>query len=102
MHGFRVFEMSQLLNIPSRGLWSIATVRSLQPRTNILAFSKDHATASASPSVGEYQFSVGVVKEELANTSFQLFVQQTGAFSSGHSQYFWNNKYPIPDLLQSV
>ena len=55
MHGFGIFEMSQLLNIPSRGLlWSVATVRSLQPRTNILALSKDHATVNASPSVGEY------------------------------------------------
>ena len=101
MCGFGIFEMLQLLNIPNRGLWSVATVRSLQPRTNILAFSKDHATVSTSL-VGEYRFSVGVVKQEPANTSFQLFVQQTGAFSLGYSQCFWSNKHPIPDLLQLV
>ena len=62
MHGFGIFEMSQLLNIPNRGLWFIGTGRSLQPRRNILAFSKDHATVSTSPLVGEYRFSVGFVK----------------------------------------
>ena len=54
MRGFGIFEMLQLFNIPSRGLSSVANVRSLQPQTNILAFPKDHATASASTSVGEY------------------------------------------------
>ena len=36
----------------SRGLWSTATVRSLQPRTKNLALSRASATARASPSIG--------------------------------------------------
>lgn len=51
--------------MPSNVVWSVATISSLLPtRTNILAFSEDHVTASVSPSVGEYQLYVGVVNLE--------------------------------------
>ena len=58
--------------IPKRGLWSVLTIRSLQPSTNILALSKAQTTANDLPSVGEYPASVGVVKRDPAYTSLHL------------------------------
>ena len=86
----------RLSKIPINRFWSVAILRSLQPSTNILAFSSAQATASNSPSVGEYQLSDGVVKRDPANTSFQ----PSGQVS--HSQYFWRRRYPMPSLLQLV
>ena len=45
--------------IPKRGLWSVLAIKSLQPTSYIPALSKAQATASDSPSVGEYPASVG-------------------------------------------
>ena len=64
---------SRLQKIPKRGLWSVPTIRPLQPSTNILALSKDQATAGDSPSVEDCPASVGVVKHDLAFTSLQPF-----------------------------
>ena len=81
--------------MPPNGLWPVATISSGQPRTHILALSKDHTKASASTSVGEYQLSVGVVNMEPAKTNFQPPEQHTGVFLSEQLQYFWSNKYLI-------
>ena len=67
--------------MPCNGLWPVATISSGQPKTHILAFSKDHTTVSASPSVGEYQLSVGVVNLEPAKTNFQMSEQHNGAIA---------------------
>ena len=92
----------RLSKIPINRFWSVAILRSLQPSTNILAFSSAQATARNSPSVGEYQLSGGVVKQGPANTSFQPSGQHIGAFVVSHSQYFWRRRYPMPSLLQLV
>ena len=88
--------------IPKRGLWSVLTIRSLQPSTNILALSKAQTTVNDSLSVGESPASVGVVKWDPAYTSLQPSGQQIGAFSGSHSHYCWRSRYPIPSLFQSV
>ena len=75
--------------MPSNGLWYVATLSIRHPtRTNILAFFKEHVTASACPSIGEYWLSVSVVNLEPVKTNFQLFEQHTGVFSSEQLQYF--------------
>ena len=54
------FAMSSKVLSPSiltKGLWSVATRRSGQPRMKCLVFSRTQATARASPSTGEYRVS---------------------------------------------
>ena len=93
---------SQLCKIPSNGLWSVAIVRFWKPSTNILALSSAQATASNSPSVGEYRLSDGVVKRDPANMSFHPSGQHVGAFVVSHSQYFWRMRYPMPSVPISL
>ena len=57
--GFIIVHKSLLLKIDSKGLWSVLTIKYWQPTTDILALFKHDAAAS--PSVGEYCFSVGVL-----------------------------------------
>ena len=84
MQSLGMLLRSRALTIPKRGLWSVLTIRSLQPSTNILALSTAQATPNDSPSVEDYPASVGVVKR------------------GSHSQYCWRSRYPNPSLLQSV
>ena len=63
-------------------------VSSLQPKINVLAGSSAHATARASPSVGEYLVSASFVNRDPANTSFQPSLQHMGALSIGQEQCF--------------
>ena len=86
--GFGIFDRYWLIKMQSNGLWSVVTISSGHPRSNILAFSKDHVVASVSHSVGEYWLSVDVVNLESVNTNFQLSEQHTGVFSSEQLQYF--------------
>ena len=58
--------------MPNKSLWSVTMIRFLDPRTNILAFSSDHATARTFSSVDEYGHSDGIKKREPANTSLHL------------------------------
>ena len=46
-----MLDVSLLSDIPKKGLWSVVMIRFWHLRTNILAFSSNHATANASPSV---------------------------------------------------
>ncbi len=68
----------------SRGLWSTATMRSLQPSSKWRALSKASATASASPSTGVY---LGCVKREPTSVTFQPPWQQKISWD-GHWQCF--------------
>ena len=53
IRGLGMLDISLLSNMPNKGLWSMALIRFWHPRTNLLAFSSDHATARVSPSVCE-------------------------------------------------
>ena len=70
-----------LLRIPSRGLWSTTTSKSLHPSVNMRECFRDHDTARASPSVGAYLLSVGVRNRDPARISFQPSGQHTGESS---------------------
>ena len=76
------------------------TIKSWQPRTTILALFRPHVTATASPSVGEYHFSVGVVNLDPANVNCHPLGQQVGALAVLHWQYCCKTTYPMPSLLQ--
>ena len=58
--GLAIVSMSLLFNMPRSGLWSNAISRLLHPRVNMRECLRDHETARASPSVGEYLVSLGV------------------------------------------
>ena len=60
------------------------TIKSWQPRTNILALFRPHSTARASPSVGEYRFSVEVVNLDPANVNCHPLGQQVGTLTVLH------------------
>ena len=75
------------------------TIKFWQPRTNILALFRHHATARASPSVGEYCLSVGVVNLGPANVNCHPLGQQVGALAVLHWQYCFKTTYPVPSLL---
>ena len=77
------------------------TIKPWQQRTNILALFRPHVTARASPSVGEYCFSVGVVNLDSANVNCHSLGQQVGALAVPHWQYCCKTTYPMPSLLQS-
>ena len=66
MRSLGMLLRSQSQKIPKQDLWSMLTITSSQPSTNILALSKAQATPDDSPSVGEYPASIGVVKRDLA------------------------------------
>ena len=53
MRGFLMLLRSRSRRIPVRAWWSVETSSFSQPRMKNLACSRDHAMASASPSVGE-------------------------------------------------
>ena len=74
--------------IPNKGLWSVMTYRFGQAVVKILECCKAQDTARASPSVGEYLLSAGLVNFDPAKVSFQPVLQQTGALSTGQEQYF--------------
>ena len=90
MRSLEMLLRSRSQKIPKRGLWSVLTIRSLQPGTNILALSKTQATASDSQSVGEYPASVGVVKQDPAYTSLQPSRETNRSILGSHSQYCWS------------
>ena len=83
-----MLDISLLSNMPNKGLSSVVTIKFWHHRTNILAFSSDHAKAIAFPSVGQYRLSVGVKKQECANTSLHPSEKQTGAWSFEQLEYF--------------
>lgn len=87
--------------IRSSGLWSTATVRSWQPKTKCLDFSRASATASASPSMGAYLDSAGWVNRLPTRVTLQPSLQQNRSLD-GHAQCFWNNQKPMPSFDQSV
>ena len=85
----------------TRGLWSVATRRSGQPRVKCLVFSKAQATPRASPSTGEYLVS-GPVRNLLPQkVTTQPSGQQSGDIWT-HEHVFCSSMNPIPCLLQSV
>ena len=57
---------SLLLKISRSGLWSTDTTNFVHPSVNIRECWRDHVTANASPSVGEYRLSEAFVKREPA------------------------------------
>ena len=83
-----MLDISLLSNMSNKGLSSVVTIKFWHHRTNILAFSSDHDTARAFPSIGQYQLSVGVKKQERANTSLHPSEKQTGAWSFDQLQCF--------------
>ena len=75
-------------------------IKSWQPRTKLLALFRPHVTARASPSVGEYCFSVGVENLDPANVNCHPLGQQVGVLAVLHWQYCCKTTYPMPSLLQ--
>ena len=72
----------------SSGLWSLMTIKSLQPKTNILALFKPQVTAKAAFSfVGPERLSVSVVNLDPANTRRQSPGQHVGVVFADHWQY---------------
>ena len=67
------------------------TIKSWQPRTNILALFRPYATARASRSIGEYHFSVGIVNLDSVNVNCHPLGQQVGALAVLHWQYQGSN-----------
>ena len=90
-----------LSNTLTRGLWSVARRRFLQPSTQCLALCRASAMARHSPSIGLYRDSAGFVTLPPANTNFQPVLQHRGV-SFSHEQYFCIKKKPMPLLGQSV
>ena len=74
----------------------------LHPKINICALLRLQLNAKHSSLVGAYQLSASVVDWEPANTRCHPSGQHVGALVAGKEQYFCNNKYPNPSLLQSV
>ena len=70
MRGLVMLPRSRLLKIPNSGLWSTEMTRSAQPSVNALECFRDQDNAKASPLVGEYRLSVGVVKRDPAKINF--------------------------------
>ena len=94
--GFIIVYKSLFLKIGGKGLWSVITIKSWQPRTNILTLFRPHATARASPSVDEYHFSVGLMSLDPANVNCHPLGQQVSAFAVLHWQYCCKTTYLIP------
>ena len=67
MRGFFIVLRSLSLKMPSNGLWSVETSKSVQPRVNIRECSRLQAIAKASPSVGLYRVSASLVKRDPAS-----------------------------------
>ena len=78
MRGLVMLPRSLLLKIPNNGLWSTEMIRSVHPSVNVLECLRDQHNAKASPSVGEYRLSVGVVKRDPAKIKFHPVGQHVG------------------------
>ena len=85
----------------TRGLWSTATNRSVQPSMKWRQRWRASATARASPSMAAYRDSAECVNRDPTRVIFQPSLQQNSS-RWGHEQWRWNIQNPIPVLLQSV
>ena len=98
---FEISSRDRSPKILSRGLWSTAMIRLVQPSTKKRALSRASATARASPSTGAWRDSAAWVKRLPTNVIFHPVWQQKGT-SDGHLQCFWNSQKPMPCFDQSV
>ena len=90
-------------NIFRRGWWSTMIVNIGDPNKNSLAFSKAHATAKASPSIGAYFDSAGVKNRLWQKASFQPSAQHVGILLVFlQEQCCCITTKPIPCFDQSV
>ena len=86
-----------------RGRWSTQRVKSVRPSKKNLHLVMAQATAPASPSIGAWRDSAGLLKVLLQNTVFQPPEQQPGlAGTWAHLQCFWHSHRPHANLDQSV